>query len=410
MMLRYFDNLIDIIESKLKTSPGEVPAQKRYALEIARLGKRLYTAGDRVAWCGVAAPFDLLNAMNVTSCFVEFIGAMLASTGMATSFLENAEQSGFGPDICGYHRGVIGAANQGIMPEPDFLIGTTCPCTGGLAIIENLACHFNKELLVLQVPKEINDKNIKYLAAQIEKMVDFVAKKTGEPLDPERLAAAVENTNQTRKIILDVYDMAKTTPSPVHSRDLRNFGVVMALFLGTREGVEVAKAYQKEFSERIANNQSGVKNEAIRLMWIQNRIQFKHPLEKILEEEFQASIVADELNTIDWDPIDPDDPYMGMAQRSMSISLNGAIDGRIDHLQRLASEYKIHGAINPCHWGCRQGAGGRGMIQAGLNKIGVPVLNLEVDCIDMRNFAKGQLTTRIEAFMETIQSNPSPWK
>jgi benzoyl-CoA reductase/2-hydroxyglutaryl-CoA dehydratase subunit BcrC/BadD/HgdB len=38
----------------------------------------------------------------------------------------------------------------------------------------------------------------------------------------------------------------------------------------------------------------------------------------------------------------------------------------------------------------------------GLNDVGVPVLNLEVDCVDERNFAAGQVRTRIEAFMEML--------
>ena len=38
----------------------------------------------------------------------------------------------------------------------------------------------------------------------------------------------------------------------------------------------------------------------------------------------------------------------------------------------------------------------------GLKDVGVPVLNLEVDCVDERNFAAGQVRTRIEAFMEML--------
>ena len=37
---------------------------------------------------------------------------------------------------------------------------------------------------------------------------------------------------------------------------------------------------------------------------------------------------------------------------------------------------------------------------------GVPVLNLEVDCVDKRNFAEGQLRTRLEAFIEMLASRP----
>jgi hypothetical protein len=62
----------------------------------------------------------------------------------------------------------------------------------------------------------------------------------------------------------------------------------------------------------------------------------------------------------------------------------------------------VDGVIHPCHWGCRQGTGIRGLIQQGLAELDVPVLNLEVDCVDARSFSEGQLRTRLEAFLELI--------
>ena len=108
----------------------------------------------------------------------------------------------------------------------------------------------------------------------------------------------------------------------------------------------------------------------------------KNPIEQLLEEDFGAAVVCDEFNDVAWDPIDPDDPYEGLARRMVTNSLTGPVDNRVAALQRLARDYKIDGAINPCQWGCRQGTGARGMIEKGLNEVGVPVLNLEVDCVD----------------------------
>ena len=122
-----------------------------------------------------------------------------------------------------------------------------------------------------------------------------------------------------------------------------------------------------------------------------------------LEKEYQAVIVSDELNDITWDPIDPENPFTGLARRAISIPFNGNVHRRIRHLQKLAEDYRLDGAINPCHWGCRQGTGARGLISEGLKAVGVPVLNLEVDCVDPRNFSEGQLRTRLEAFMEMLE-------
>ena len=408
MMYQYFKDMADGIEAKILQDPDLPNPRKKYALETARLGSRLYSGNNTVAWCGLSVPFDLLSVMGITSCFVEFVGAVLAATGTADPFLEEAEQAGFVGDTCGYHRSVMGAARKKIMPEPDFLIATTCPCSGGIAIMENLADLFNKDLFVLNVPQEDSEQNVAYLADQIRDMVEFVTRHTAEPLDEDKLRQAVENTNRTRKIMEDVYQLAQNVPSPTDGRLLTNFGLVMPLFCGTEAAAEIAQAYKDEFTARVDNGIPGVPDEKLRLLWIQNRIQFNNPLVELLEKEYRANIVSDELNDIFWDPIDPQDPYPGMARRAIAIPLNGSIQRRIGHLQKLARAYSLDGAINPCNWGCRQGTGARGLISEGLKEIGVPVLNLEVDCVDKRNFAEGQLRTRVEAFVEMLESRPRP--
>jgi len=409
MMKQYFYDLVADIEARLSADPESRSPRKVYALEVARLGKRLYGGEEKVAWCGFTAPFDLLSAMGLTSCFVEFVGGMLAFTGLEGAFLEEAEQAGFVRDTCGYHRSVLGAARKGIMPVPDLLIATSSPCTGGLTLMENLARHFEKDLFVLNIPQEETEQGIQYLADQIRDMVAFVSDHTGEVLDKERLCRAVAHTNRVREILIEVYRLAGQVPSPADSRSLSNFGIVMPLFFGTEGGVNVARAFKADFTAKAAAGVSGVPNEKIRLLWIQNRIQFKNPLLKMLENDYGAVVVADELNTVPWDAIDPDDPFPGLARRAMAIPFNGQVTRRVRLLQKMAEEFRIDGAINPCHWGCRQGTGARGLITQGLKTIGVPVLNLEVDCVDSRNFSEGQLRTRLEAFMEMLDGRPSPW-
>jgi benzoyl-CoA reductase/2-hydroxyglutaryl-CoA dehydratase subunit BcrC/BadD/HgdB len=336
---------------------------------------------------------------------VEFIGAMLAATGVSGDFIEETDHIGYSMDSCSYHRAVMGATLKGLMPEPEFLIATTNPCSGGLAVLENLAAHFRKKLFVLHIPQDESGGNVRYLADQFRDMMGFVKGITGASLAPEKLASTVLNTNRVRDIMIDVFKLATHVPSPVTNRELGNFGIVMALFLGTEAAVGIAEAFRDDFAGRIEGMAQTGSKEKFRLLWIQNRIQFKNPIENLLEKEYGAIIVADELNDITWEAIDPDHPFESIARRSISIPFNGAIQNRIRHLQRLAQDYQVDGAINPCNWGCRQGTGGRGMIEEGLKEIGVPVLNLEVDCVDARKFTEGQFQTRIEAFIEMMDSH-----
>ncbi|MBF0225267.1 MAG: 2-hydroxyacyl-CoA dehydratase [Desulfobacterales bacterium] len=404
MMYEYFKNLESSLEKKINETPKSPNARKKYSLEVARIGKRLYSGKDKIAWTGIGVPFDILNTMGITSCFVEFVGAMLASTGASGNFIKEAENTGYASDSCSYHRAILGALSQNLIPKPDFLVGTTLPCSGGLAVIENMARKFKKSLFVLNVPQEDSLQNIKYLSDQLKDLVNFIQKETGINFDENKLKEGIKKTNKARDLMIEAYNLAKKIPSPVDSRILKDFGIVTALMLGTDAGIEVAKAYRDEFQAKVNSGESGVKGEKIRLLWIQNRIQFRYQLEKWMEEEFSASIVIDELNDITWEKIDVDDPFTGIAKRIISIPFNGKAEKRIEHLKFLAKEYKIQGAINPCNWGCRQGTGERGLISDGLKEIGVPVVNLEIDCIDQRNFAEGQVKTRIAAFIEMISN------
>lgn len=401
MMYDYFDKTIIGINEKLDQDPEGINARKKYVLELSRLGKKLYSKNETIAWCGVTAPFDLLSAMGVTSCFVEFVGALLSSTNTAGSFLEEAEDSGFATDSCAYHRAVIGAVIKNAMPEPDFIIGTSSPCTAGLAIMENFAHQYKKDFFILNVPQNNTSDAITYLAAQIEEMTRFISDHTHRPLSREKLGTALTHFNTCTRLVKDIYDLAKTKPSPVDNNFLKDFGTVISLLMGTQEGVDICRVFKDELLHRMNTGQHLASNETIRLMWIQNRIQYPFPINGMLDD-LGARIVVDELNNVTWEEMDPDNPFESMAKRMISIPFSMNTTERIKAMKDLAMDYQIDGAINPCHWGCRQGTGARGLISKGMQDIDIPVLNLEIDCVDSRNLAKGQIETRIEAFIEML--------
>lgn len=404
MMKELFDDGVSNLEARLRDN---YTARGKYNLEVTRLGQRLYSDTHRVALCGVCTPFDLLNAMEINSCFVEFLGGFLAAAGSAGPFLEEAEQIGFPADSCGFHRTVIGAAAQGMMPIPDVVIATSSPCTGGVAAVEHLAHTFDCPVYVLAIPPDDSESSVHYLADQLQSMVDFVTAHTGAVLDQDRLREAMNKTNEAREAAIEVYNLAQRAPSPVKGIDLRAFGLTIPLFFGTETALEILQAYRDEFTARVEQGTGGVPGERLRLMWLQEFIQFKHPLIKMLEQDYGASIVIEELNNVYWEPIDVDDPYIGLARRAIAFPFNGPVERRLKQIQKLVQAYKIDGAINPCHWGCRQGTGARGLIGQALKELDIPVINLEVDCADARNFSEGQLRTRLEAFMEVLDSRRS---
>ncbi|MFX0179439.1 MAG: 2-hydroxyacyl-CoA dehydratase subunit D [Candidatus Hodarchaeota archaeon] len=395
---QYFFQLEDALKHKLEL---KLTPRRKFVYEIARLGTRIFDEKWSNGWTTVFVPYEILNSMNVSGMFVEFFGAMLSGAGLSRKYFELAESKGYSTDSCSYHRTIIGAAMDGLIPEPDVLIAASIPCNGGVKALKRIGEIFNKEVFILNIPIEVTSKSINYLVEQYQEMIDYIEENTERKLDYYKLKQSIKYNNQAREYLIEVNELCKNVPSPSTSNDLKNF-IMYILLLGTKEGVEVAKIYRDEFQYRIDNKLFGLSEEKYRLLWIQNRIQFKTDLIPALEEKFSANVVIDELNHIWWEELDESDPLRSLAYRMMTHPLVGPVERRLKVLTQLAKEYKVNGAINPAHWGCRQSGGARVLFKEALQKVGVPLIHLDVDCVDERNYSHGQILTRLEAFMEML--------
>ncbi|NVM45170.1 MAG: 2-hydroxyacyl-CoA dehydratase [Candidatus Lokiarchaeota archaeon] len=400
MLEKYFTQLEASLKAKLE---AKTTARRKFVYEVARIGSRIFDDNWSIGWTTVFVPYEILSSMGVSGMFVEFFGAMLASTGMSSKYLDISESKGFSTDSCSYHRTIIGAAMDGLLPEPDVLIGASIPCNGGVKALKRIGEIFNKEVFILNIPIEVTPKSVDYLTNQFEQMIEYIDNETGRNLDYDMLKKSIKYNNEARNYLIELNNLCMNVPSPANSNDLKNF-IMILMLLGTEEGVEVVKLYRDEFKSRVDNTISGLLEEKYRLMWIQNRIQFKTDILRILEENYGAKIVIDELNHIWWEPMDENEPLRSLANRIMTHPLVGPADRRLEVITRLAQDYKIDGAINPAHWGCRQSAGARVLFKDALQKIGIPLIHLDVDCVDERNFAPGQIMTRMEAFLEMLSN------
>jgi benzoyl-CoA reductase/2-hydroxyglutaryl-CoA dehydratase subunit BcrC/BadD/HgdB len=133
------------LESALKKKiDSHLTARRKFVYEIARVGSRIFDNNWAIGWTTVFVPYEILNSMNVSGMFVEFFGAMLSGAGMSRKYFEIAEGKGYSTDSCSYHRTIIGAAMDGLLPEPDILIGASIPCNGGVKALKRIGEIFNK--------------------------------------------------------------------------------------------------------------------------------------------------------------------------------------------------------------------------------------------------------------------------
>ena len=400
MLKKYFTQLESGLKNKLES---KITPRRRFVYEIARIGSRIFNDNWSIGWTTVFVPYEILNSMNVSGMFIEFFGAMLSGSGMSSKYLEISESKGFSTDGCSYHRTIIGAAMEGIIPKPDVLIGASIPCNGGVKALKRIGEIFNKDVFILNIPIESTPDSVDYLTDQYKKMIEYIENETGRKLDYDKLKMTIKYNNQAREYLVEANNLCKNVPCPANSNDLKNF-IMFVLLQGTEEGVEVAKLFRDEFKYRVENGLAGLSEEKFRLMWIQNRIQFKTDLLNILEEKYGVNIVIDELNHIWWEPMDESQPLRSLAKRMITHPIVGPAERRLEVITQLAQEYKIDGAVNPAHLGCRQSAGARVLFKDALQKIGIPLIHLDVDCVDERNYTSGQIITRMEAFLEMLSN------
>jgi benzoyl-CoA reductase/2-hydroxyglutaryl-CoA dehydratase subunit BcrC/BadD/HgdB len=66
--------------------------------------------------------------------------------------------------------------------------------------------------------------------------------------------------------------------------------------------------------------------------------------------------------------------------------------------------YTVDGGVLFTHWGCRQSNGSTRIIKDYFNDRGLPVLVLDGDCVDRTNSSEGQIKTRLQGFLEILNS------
>lgn len=82
---------------------------------------------------------------------------------------------------------------------------------------------------------------------------------------------------------------------------------------------------------------------------------------------------------------------------------NGSVDQRIQVAEKLAKETNADGGILFAHWGCKGTIGASSLIKSSLEEAGLPTMILDGDGCNPANTSDGQVSTRLQAFMEMLE-------
>lgn len=261
---------------------------------------------------------------------------------------------------------------------------------------ENPAYHF------IYIPKKPGELAKEFYAEEIKKFIEATEKRFGVQITPEKLSAAIKLHNKVRLLQRQLYEMQKGESVYLTGTEL--LMVMLAAVSMPRE------RYVELLEDLIAQLKANgpVATPKIRLMYAGGHIDCKESFE--LMESQGGMIVVDntgfgsracaELVREEEEPLQAIMDFY-FEEKPAATRQMMTQEGRLKRAGELVEEYKVDGVITARLYMCDIWAFEQFILRKYFAKKDVPVLELEMDYTPE---GEGQLRTRVQAFVESIEA------
>ncbi len=385
--------------------PASLQGTLMRGMNFAQLLYQAFASGKPVVWINVFTPPELIFACDCVPFWMDGAGGFSGWIEMKEVF-HRADALLPSRDMCTFLRAAVGGVAAGLFPRPDLVVCTSHLCESAPKIAHITARHYETGFSLMDVPTTPSPEAVTYIATQLESLAHRLCQLAGNQFDIQRLRQAIELTNQARTHFLAVAELRKHVPAYVTGSQFVGLGLVYPW--GTEEGAAIAQTMRDEISRKADASLFAVKGgEKNRLMWIHLRPVFETDMMNYVEQTLRSVIVADVLGEVYWPELDPDESFRALAVKMLSNPELQPMENKIARLKYLASEYAVNGVVHFLQWGCRWNCGQSSIFKEALAAAGLPYLTLDGDAVDKDSTPSGQILTRLEAFLELLESSDS---
>jgi benzoyl-CoA reductase/2-hydroxyglutaryl-CoA dehydratase subunit BcrC/BadD/HgdB len=400
-----------------------------YKIESAKILKEVMgtyflnmkDTSKKYAWCTSVGPAELLRSFGFEVHFPENHGALLGSTRTAGDYIPETAKLGYSNDICSYLTADIGSylkketpltKHYGLEgpPKPSIIVYNTNQCRE----VQDWFIFFGKELNIpvfgINPPRhmdEVSPEEIEDVAAQFKAMIPLCEKVSGVKFDIDRFRETLRLSKEATDLWKKVLWTATATPAPISFFDATiHMGPIVVL-----RGTQIAKDYYgtllKELEENVKNKIGFLEEEHSRIYWDGMPIWGKLRANSELFLNNKSAVVASTYcNSWVFDAFDERHPFESSAKAYTEIFINRSEEAKEKILAKLVKDFRIDGMIFHDAKTCANNSNNRfGMPQRITEKLGIPTLVIEGDLCDLRFYSEGQSTTKIETFLEQIESS-----
>jgi benzoyl-CoA reductase/2-hydroxyglutaryl-CoA dehydratase subunit BcrC/BadD/HgdB len=295
--------------------------------------------------------------------------------------------------------------NQALLGEYDFLDGLICinSCDHVRRVYDNWIRQLDTPFVrVMSLPRKVEAPQIDWYYDEINVLREGVQEHFGVELTDERLWAAIRLHNEVRALQKRVYELRKAEAPPITGKQ-----ALAIMVAGTAMPKERYKSLLEELL-RDLEGAEGCDDYRARLMIIGGELDDPEFVDVI--EGQGALVVTDSTcfgTRLMWRPVDEsaEDPVRALASyyiydRPSCPRMCGDQERRIEYIRELARDFKVDGIIAERLMFCDQWLVEHYMTHMDLKDDGIPFLQIDREYILS---GKGQLSTRVQAFLETIE-------
>ncbi|HET9251996.1 MAG TPA: 2-hydroxyacyl-CoA dehydratase family protein [Candidatus Eisenbacteria bacterium] len=407
--------------------------------EGARLFRVWYDDLTRAAEEGRGAAYvfvmgslgELLRAFDLPLVFPEINSLQTAVRKVAHEYLNEAEDFGYSPDICGYVKADIAAQRRdgrlpmGRIPRPKIAVLTNA-CNTYIKWAEIWERMYGVPVCVLDVPGSRSDGPLPgrgdrdfendrtYVAAQLRELIAVLEGVTGTRFDVDRLREFLGHANRMNRGWNRVLELNRSRPSLFNAlSDGTIYLGVSNGYRGAPEGAAYFDELVEEMEWKQANGIGTLVDERCRLVFVGVPC---YPIFRRFTEFFTEHGGTFVNSTYLWFAsggsnlgfqYDLDDPIESLAE-GLLLGVRDSMDSMFfptNALARMVDEYDVDGVVFHPIKSCRTVSTGLADNRRALmERRDVPSLFIESDMMDRRVVSEAQLKNRIDAFFESIES------
>ncbi len=324
----------------------------------------------------------------------------MRGTGSTSTELSDAYFSSIN---CSFPRHTF---NQALRGEYDFLDGLVCinSCDHVRRIYDNWIRALKTPFVqVMSLPRKMGEPQIDWYYDELNLLRGQLEEHFGVKVTDERIAEAIALQNQVRSLQKQLYLLRKVDKPPITGAE-----TLAAMVAGTAMPKQRYKELLTELLAELTEKQ-GSRDYRARLMILGGELDDPAYLQII--EEQGGLVVTDSScfgSRLMWTPVDEaePDPIRALARyyihdRPSCPRMYGGQPARIAFTREMAREFRVDGIVGERLLFCDQWVVENYMTDLDLKEDGIPFMALDREYILS---GEGQLRTRIQAFLETLEA------